>query len=849
MLAGAGGAGAQLSSFSIPGDIGWSQAQQAPLNPVNFYQTVDYTLAADGIAPADTCQKVAVPVLPDSALTLGQLSSDAQVAVRAFARFVTRDSVYARQDVVVAGSTVVRQGQLLIPAMSDFPRDPVRIRQLRLAGIDTLRAAVNLLNAVLWPRDTQKRFLTVLTTPTVFERVLTEVQQRTLLERMIDADPTTALVRVDQINRPVEKKPVIYMDLISRFPVGLVRFYCRPQDNPLPIASFRLEVNDGIAVLRGQASSAAQFRIATWWEQLGATLPSGGAGLPVYTQLLLQQSNTDDTVSVRLNPPQYLQRLRFRSLTGLDYDVAELEAYSQGYVPLAIYMSKPLPLDVRALPTMQAYLGGDRSKRAELDRLQGGTLGRVFWDEEKIGEPASSSAVVNIQTGLTPEPLLYRRLSTNGDIVEWRPNAQVLDHRAGSVTFGQRVDLDNPLMRASARAIWNALADQERVAALTTFPEYTDPAVLSASAKLDKRSNDILPQGDALFWSGFQPLRNGQLIPVPGERPFFQLRVDFTSRHPSAATAIRNLRFEQVFPPLLPQVRAEVVPAAEVTAGVDTVFTLALRPLFQGKGAGFNRVRVTTPTAIDRVEKVEFASRDTSGQLVRPQNVEFLKEMEPVVTDSFFVLGIPRVAAAQARRDSLVVLIRFVGRVLDVKTNFATFVFLDSLGTAATRAEYADVVRLMRDNPTTGGVDTLAQILPQRAQEGDVLSFTEDLSDRNSLNVVTSVAQAIGEVVARVQLGPNPFTPNGDGINETVGITYDVLRVIEPVPVTLAIYDLSGRVVRTWTTTRKVGSFAERWDGRDAGGALLPPGMYVARLSADTDAKDFAATRVVALVY
>ena len=43
----------------------------------------------------------------------------------------------------------------------------------------------------------------------------------------------------------------------------------------------------------------------------------------------------------------------------------------------------------------------------------------------------------------------------------------------------------------------------------------------------------------------------------------------------------------------------------------------------------------------------------------------------------------------------------------------------------------------------------------------------------------------------RAQVAPNPFTPNNDGINDVARISYDLLRVVAPVPVRVELYDLA----------------------------------------------------------
>ena len=835
LLPGAGPAQCQLTSLRIPGDIEWKQAQQLPFNPGGFFESVDFKIE-DGIAPLDTARWVPLPVIPDSIVSASDFGFADRQFFDAFTRNVSRDRVLARTEVVEDGAVMVEAGSLLLSPKEDFPRTVAGVRLFRAAGIDSLRAMVNLANAVLAPIDPQLLFSNWLRSPTIYETQLTKGQEQALLEALIDADPDNTFRRVDGQNRPVRKRSVvIIMDLTRRFPVGMVRFYPRVEENPLPIAGYKLEVHDGVTVKRGKGERIAERDFLGF----GGGAEASAGTVPVFEQLIIDQSNTEDTVAVRFDQPEYLQQFKFRSLTGLDFDIAEFEIFNEGFTPKAVYLGKPLPVDPAGIDAMLRYLGGDLSLRAELDLLQGGTLGRVSWDEEKIGDPSASSAVVSMQTGFTPEPWIPIRLNRNGDAVEWRPDAEVVDRRAGSPGHGQIVNLDDPLLRAGARDIWNALSDEERLVARTTFPEYNDPSIVPVANKRT-RAGEVLPiLPDPLFWSGFQPLVNGERAQLPGERPFFQLRVDFTSSDPGAATVIRNLSIEQLLPPLLREVRAEIVPATEVTAGLDTLFTYALRPRFRPGDPGFNRIRIPTPTRISRVQSVRFAYGLDGVERVEEVAFETLASEEDL-----FVLGIPRVEPSIAVGDSLVVLVEFRARVLDVKTDFTGHVFLDTLG-AAEGTDYAGIITLVDGE----GADTLATILPQRVMAGDVLSFPGDLSDRNSLAVVTSVAQPVEEVISRVGIAPNPFTPNGDGINDSAAITFDVLRVIESVQVTTELFDLSGRLVRKWDAERTVGSFSETWDGSGADGRLVPPGLYLLKLKSATDSGVFGSTLTVSVVY
>lgn len=69
---------------------------------------------------------------------------------------------------------------------------------------------------------------------------------------------------------------------------------------------------------------------------------------------------------------------------------------------------------------------------------------------------------------------------------------------------------------------------------------------------------------------------------------------------------------------------------------------------------------------------------------------------------------------------------------------------------------------------------------------------------------------------------PNPFTPS----------TQLAIRVPEAGDASLVIYDVSGRAVRSLIDgALPAGDAHASWDGRDARGALLPSGIYFARLT------------------
>lgn len=76
---------------------------------------------------------------------------------------------------------------------------------------------------------------------------------------------------------------------------------------------------------------------------------------------------------------------------------------------------------------------------------------------------------------------------------------------------------------------------------------------------------------------------------------------------------------------------------------------------------------------------------------------------------------------------------------------------------------------------------------------------------------------------------PNPFNP-------ATTITY---RLACATHVELAVYDVSGRLVRILTDHRSDGGDIHRviWDGTNDGGERLPSGVYLLRLLTETSAE------------
>ncbi|NKB70276.1 MAG: hypothetical protein GKR89_24665 [Candidatus Latescibacteria bacterium] len=136
--------------------------------------------------------------------------------------------------------------------------------------------------------------------------------------------------------------------------------------------------------------------------------------------------------------------------------------------------------------------------------------------------------------------------------------------------------------------------------------------------------------------------------------------------------------------------------------------------------------------------------------------------------------------------------------------------------------------------------------LPQPIAPGDANLAV----NTNTLSVFFSSAKG-GDVVSELELQPPVFSPNGDGINDETRVAFEVLRLVEPVDFEIDIYDLSGRRLRRLPVgQRAAGTFDElTWDGRDEAGNLVPPGVYILRVTAAIESGDEGFARTITVAY
>jgi hypothetical protein len=93
------------------------------------------------------------------------------------------------------------------------------------------------------------------------------------------------------------------------------------------------------------------------------------------------------------------------------------------------------------------------------------------------------------------------------------------------------------------------------------------------------------------------------------------------------------------------------------------------------------------------------------------------------------------------------------------------------------------------------------------------------------------------------------FSPNGDGINDALEVSYNLLKLTRPSPVFFQIFDLSGSLIAQGRSAELNGRFVRLWRGLDASGNRVEPGLYLYQIKVEADAKTVSRQGIVNVVY
>ena len=300
----------------------------------------------------------------------------------------------------------------------------------------------------------------------------------------------------------------------------------------------------------------------------------------------------------------------------------------------------------------------------------------------------------------------------------------------------------------------------------------------------------LTPGGDWSPWSKLYAF-SGQEFQSPSPRRFMEMEVELVSTTSDQATTLDWLAVD-FSPPLAGRVVGEIYPM-EVRPGELTEFTYYLRPI-QTQIGGFDRITVEASTPLNFVDAV-----------LNDEKVESRVE----VRDTGFRVTFPR----PIRSDQLVAL-RFESSIFLQSTRFDVF---------------------LGDSRQDGAIR-------QRVDSGDASDAVE-----SSTNVVRLPVSR--DLFANLILNTGAITPNGDGINDALTATFDLVNVLEPRPLCLRLFDLAGRLLHEQEEDAMAGEQQVTWAGRDSGGQLVAPGIYILELQVIGDAREETVRRLISVVY
>ena len=286
-------------------------------------------------------------------------------------------------------------------------------------------------------------------------------------------------------------------------------------------------------------------------------------------------------------------------------------------------------------------------------------------------------------------------------------------------------------------------------------------------------------------------LSSGLPFQSPSPRRYLELEASLISEIPQSAATLDYLEVE-FSEPLASHVVGEIYPI-EVLPGATREFSYFVRP-GQTRSEGFDRLKIEASAPV----------RFRSAWI---ENVPVEAVVETSATG--FQVALPRAVRS--------------GELVELR--FESAVFLQ-----ATRFD-----ALLVSNRKDGVVEQLVD-------PGDATEQVE-----SNTNVVRLPVNQ--HLLANIALESPVLTPNGDGRNDVLSISADLVNVLEMRPLRLRVFDLSGRLLAEMEKEVRAGRHQFTWDGSGVDHRLVPPGLYLVQLHIEGDARAETFQRVVSVVY
>ena len=628
--------------------------------------------------------------------------------------------------------------------------------------------------------------------------------------RMIDDDGDTALeVRPDRAGESTRASGfIIQFDLGAVFALNRLRFFPRNADPDYPSTRFP-----------NQKDFLKSFEI---FQNDGAP-ESESSGILIFETLEIVPQNEEQVVDLRIGA-QFVRHLRLKVLTNTEFEIAEFQAFAQGFVPKAQYVSNVFDFGSPAL------------------------LGNIRWIQEQQGDPLQSRMQIRTRTGIDAGTVVFPRVGlqssgrvdqtlSEGDFVEVDIPIEALWKRAeefdGSSTLETPAVFGGNTLRTLQEIVSNVL-DNPDLDGRDVMLFYNDlPLDVRASLEIDENyyrrevdNVDRRPLKEDLTnwspWSAPYPpsaivdalsLANpgaGTVISSPDPRRYFQFMVDFSNDSFDAATGLGGLSFDVQTPAYADSLIAEVLPRS-AGVGERTRFIYAVLNKTSSNAGGFDQIEIDTPIETERVRGIRIdrsessLAADFSDTALDnlPATIDGISIEE--VRDDGFIISFPKL------RDPGLITVEFDNAVLRVGTQFT--------GRALNSQNILIGQEVIPGNAADLGTTDLVD--PDSQPVGSL----------NAGNLSVNVP-IIRDLLVNVEPLPAVFSPNGDGTNDQTLLFYDITNIAELRPIEIEIFDLSGRrLLKLYDGEDLSGRFAYPWDGRDSSGHLVPPGNYLFAVS------------------
>ena len=364
---------------------------------------------------------------------------------------------------------------------------------------------------------------------------------------------------------------------------------------------------------------------------------------------------------------------------------------------------------------------------------------------------------------------------------------------------------------------------------------------------------------------------NEATITSPNPRKFVQVRVNISSEDPFKTARISNLRIE-LAPPLalelagelalisdegvqreltdLAVLPADYTPPRDINPLKSQQFSYFIRaaspdPTDATVRDGFNEVLIVSPRAA-RLTGVRYGDVEVAqtSSLIDPDQIN-----TSALTTRFDRVFAPDADGVLRSEDGVELTQMATGS----DSVWVRFPF--SLNAGLSTGSHALIELQFESQSFREGIEFTSFIRSSDSDEGVFQRVDADAQDATEL-VDSSTARVSlmalhGSLIQDVELR-TVFTPNGDGVNDQLTVDFSLLKVLEERPLVVGFYDLGGRLIgrgQSEATGGKVGNQTFTWDGRDLGGQIVPPGIYLCRIEVQADDGDSQQTRLVHVAY